>query len=151
MSNTAPSRADPVVVFPLGRWCPPQKTSQPHPPQGLQTVSWVLWSTDLDGDLLPACVDMHDCTVTRADDGFVLQNHHLKKTAKIQWLSIRRYVVTPLLRHGVNAVLHKVITLWHLNSKDTHYPQRMNTFKLRSAPNPELFLVVSSKDPNYSS
>ena len=37
MSNTAPSRADPVVVFPLGRWsrrwCPPQETSQPHPPQ----------------------------------------------------------------------------------------------------------------------
>ena len=31
MSNTAPSRADPVVVFPLGRWCPPQETSQ-HPP-----------------------------------------------------------------------------------------------------------------------
>ena len=34
MSNTAPSRADPVVVFPLSRWCPPQETSQPHPPQG---------------------------------------------------------------------------------------------------------------------
>ena len=33
MSNTAPSRADTVVVFPLGRWCPPQETSQPHPPQ----------------------------------------------------------------------------------------------------------------------
>ena len=33
MSNTAPSRADPVVVFPLGRWCPPQETSQPHPPR----------------------------------------------------------------------------------------------------------------------
>ena len=32
MSNIAPSRADPVVVFPLGRWCPPQETSQPHPP-----------------------------------------------------------------------------------------------------------------------
>ena len=32
MSNTAPSRADPVVVFPLGRWCPPQETLQPHPP-----------------------------------------------------------------------------------------------------------------------
>ena len=32
MSNTAPSRADPVVVFPFGRWCPPQETSQPHPP-----------------------------------------------------------------------------------------------------------------------
>ena len=23
MSNTAPSRADPMVVFPLGQWCPP--------------------------------------------------------------------------------------------------------------------------------
>ena len=34
MSNTAPSRADPVVVFPYSRWCPPQETSQPHPPQG---------------------------------------------------------------------------------------------------------------------
>ena len=35
MSNTAPSRADPVVVFPLSRWCPPQETSQPGipPPQ----------------------------------------------------------------------------------------------------------------------
>ena len=32
MSNTAPSRADPVVVFPLGRGCPPQETSQSHPP-----------------------------------------------------------------------------------------------------------------------
>ena len=32
MSNTALSRADPVVVFPLCRWCPPQQTSQPHPP-----------------------------------------------------------------------------------------------------------------------
>ena len=32
MPNTAPSRADPVVVFPLSRWCPPQETSQPHPP-----------------------------------------------------------------------------------------------------------------------
>ena len=36
MSNTAPSRADPVVVFPLGRWCPPQETSQPHPPRFIQ-------------------------------------------------------------------------------------------------------------------
>ena len=35
MSNTAPSRADPVVVFPLGRRCPPQETSQPHPPPSL--------------------------------------------------------------------------------------------------------------------
>ena len=34
MSNTAPSRANPVVVFPLGRWCPPQETSQPPPPPG---------------------------------------------------------------------------------------------------------------------
>ena len=33
MSNTAPSRADPVVVFALSQWCPPQETSQPHPPQ----------------------------------------------------------------------------------------------------------------------
>ena len=32
MSNTTPSRADPVVVFPLSRRCPPQETSQPHPP-----------------------------------------------------------------------------------------------------------------------
>ena len=39
MSNTAPSRADPVVVFPLGRWCPPQETSQPHPPQVTSTKS----------------------------------------------------------------------------------------------------------------
>ena len=30
MSNIAPSRADPVVVFPLSRWCPPQETS-PNP------------------------------------------------------------------------------------------------------------------------
>ena len=35
MSNTAPSRADPVVVFPLSRWCPPQETSQPHPPHSI--------------------------------------------------------------------------------------------------------------------
>ena len=35
MSNTAPSRADPVVDLLLGRWCPPQETSQPHPPQAL--------------------------------------------------------------------------------------------------------------------
>ena len=34
MSNIAPSRADPMVVFPRGRWCPPQETSQPHPPHG---------------------------------------------------------------------------------------------------------------------
>ena len=44
MSNTAPSRADPVVVFPYGRWCPPQETSQPHPPHwtnGAWLVYWV--------------------------------------------------------------------------------------------------------------
>ena len=35
MSNTAPSRADPVVVFPLCQWCPPLETSQPHPPPPL--------------------------------------------------------------------------------------------------------------------
>ena len=35
MSNTAPSRADPVVVFPLSWWCPPQDTAQPHPPQSM--------------------------------------------------------------------------------------------------------------------
>ena len=35
MPNTAPSRADPVVVFPLSWWCPPQETSQPHLPQEL--------------------------------------------------------------------------------------------------------------------
>ena len=28
----APSKADAVLVFPLCRWCPPQETSQPHPP-----------------------------------------------------------------------------------------------------------------------
>ena len=40
MSNTAPSSADPEVVFPLGRWCPPQETSQPHPPpSGCQGIS----------------------------------------------------------------------------------------------------------------
>ena len=39
MSNTAPSRADPVVVFPLGRWCPPQETSQPHQPHWYQQVT----------------------------------------------------------------------------------------------------------------
>ena len=33
MSNTAPSKADPVVVFPLSQWCPPQETSEHHPPQ----------------------------------------------------------------------------------------------------------------------
>ena len=38
MSNTAPSRADPVVVFPIGRWCPPQETSQPHPPPQMDGV-----------------------------------------------------------------------------------------------------------------
>ena len=38
MSNTAPSRADPMVVFPLSPWCPPQETSQPHPPQTLATT-----------------------------------------------------------------------------------------------------------------
>ena len=36
MSNTAPSRADPVVVFPLSRWCPSQETSQPHQPPYVQ-------------------------------------------------------------------------------------------------------------------
>ena len=48
MSNTAPSRADPVVVFPLGRWCPPQETSQPPPPpppppppELWSTISWI--------------------------------------------------------------------------------------------------------------
>ena len=40
MSNTAPSRADPVVVFPFGRWCPPQETSQPHPPQQQRPVGY---------------------------------------------------------------------------------------------------------------
>ena len=39
MSKTAPYRADPVVVFPLSRWCPPQETSQPHPPHQLDGVS----------------------------------------------------------------------------------------------------------------
>ena len=34
MPNTAPSRAAPVVVFPLSRWCPPQ---EPHSP------IWVRW------------------------------------------------------------------------------------------------------------
>ena len=32
MSDTAPSRADPVVVFSLGRWYSLQESSQPHPP-----------------------------------------------------------------------------------------------------------------------
>ena len=40
MSNTAPSRADPVVVFPLGRLCPPQETSQPHPPPVPRLRTW---------------------------------------------------------------------------------------------------------------
>ena len=47
MSNTAPSRADPVVVFPLGRWCPPQETSQPHPPPVTTTCSWGLYHSPL--------------------------------------------------------------------------------------------------------
>ena len=44
MSNTAPSRADPVVVFPLGRWCPPQETSQPHPPHLIVQVLFLHYS-----------------------------------------------------------------------------------------------------------
>ena len=36
MPNTAPSRADPVVIFPLSRWCPPQETSQPHSSHHMQ-------------------------------------------------------------------------------------------------------------------
>ena len=32
MSNIVPPIADPVMVFPLSRWCPPQETSQPNPP-----------------------------------------------------------------------------------------------------------------------
>ena len=50
MSNTAPSRADPVVVFPLGRWCPPLETSQPHPPPrepGASTVLTKCWIWEL--------------------------------------------------------------------------------------------------------
>ena len=43
MSNTAPSRADPMVVFPLSRWCPPQETSQPHPPPATATGDF--WTT----------------------------------------------------------------------------------------------------------
>ena len=39
-SSTAPSRTDPVVVFPLCQWCPPQETSQPHPLQ-LKVTTWV--------------------------------------------------------------------------------------------------------------
>ena len=42
MSNTVPSRADPVVVFPLGRWCPPQETSQPHPHYNQFSIEFVL-------------------------------------------------------------------------------------------------------------
>ena len=37
-SSTAPSRDDPVVVFPLCQWCPPQETSQPHPPHGQMNI-----------------------------------------------------------------------------------------------------------------
>ena len=40
MSNTAPSIADPVVVFPLSHWCPPQETSQPHPPHHFSSDMW---------------------------------------------------------------------------------------------------------------
>ena len=32
VSQNGQTPGDPVVVFPLGRWCPPQETSQPHPP-----------------------------------------------------------------------------------------------------------------------
>ena len=53
MSNTAPSRADPVVVFPLGRWCPPQETSQPHPPRGRrQAIIWTNTGIFLIGPLI---------------------------------------------------------------------------------------------------
>ena len=45
MSNTAPSRADPVVVFPLGRWWPPQETSQP--PSKSKPHSVMIWSDNL--------------------------------------------------------------------------------------------------------
>ena len=37
--NTAPSRADPVVVFPLCWWCPPQETSQSCLPNFSQVCS----------------------------------------------------------------------------------------------------------------
>ena len=43
ISNTASSKADPVMVFPLGRWCPPWETSQPHPPQELQSENAQFW------------------------------------------------------------------------------------------------------------
>ena len=49
MSNTAPSRADPVVVFPLGRWCPPQETSQPHPPLIMHRGPGALYMTSITG------------------------------------------------------------------------------------------------------
>ena len=39
-SSTAPSRTDPLLVFPLSWWCPPQETSQPHPPQMIWVNTW---------------------------------------------------------------------------------------------------------------
>ena len=46
MSNTAPSRAGPVVVFPLSQWCPPQETSQPHPPHRIHNIRQHLVNSD---------------------------------------------------------------------------------------------------------
>ena len=65
MSNTAPSRADPVVVFPLGRWCPPQETSQPHPPH-FQVGDYVLIKCGgIEKNNLPAYIVRKNPTVVR--------------------------------------------------------------------------------------
>ena len=67
MSNTAPSRADPVVVFPLGWWCPPQETSQPHLPQvanGVTLLYVILWHhADSCSTLHEICIHFMLCCV----------------------------------------------------------------------------------------
>ena len=65
MSNTAPSRADPVLVFPLGWWCPPQETSQPHPPH-FQVGDYVLIKCgEIEKNNLPAYIVCKNPTVVR--------------------------------------------------------------------------------------
>ena len=48
MSNIAPSIADLVGVFLFSRWCPPQETSQPHPPHN---KTWIINIEN--GELVP--------------------------------------------------------------------------------------------------
>ena len=149
MSNTAPSRAEPVVVFPLGRWCPPQETSQPHPPQ------WTDMQMDVSHDFQLAA----DIRLTSHKIKSNLVVSKIRQIFKIlcfrseTWHK-KKYIITVLWIYSIYMKLYfnskwGDMTLFHLKHVETNITVSVNNCASKKTKYTILFWLLLISQQHY--